>query len=309
MAPLVEIRDLVYEYPGFRALRDISATIDAGTITALVGPNGAGKTTLLRCLAALDSPYSGEIWLDGLNIHEAPRQSHRMMGYLSDFFGLYDELTVKQCLIYRAAIQRLNPAEQTEAIHWAAAAVKLDDRLNQKAGELSRGLRQRLAIGQAIIHRPKLLLLDEPASGLDPEAREDLASLLTSLRDAGMTIVVSSHILAELEAYSSHMLIIDKGQIVDHAGVGAPSAPGDTVQITVALSEPHPKLQNLLADKVDNLELSEKTARFSLKGGIAAQQELLKALVTHGIPVISFGPERINLQDTYIERVREGRIQ
>jgi ABC-2 type transport system ATP-binding protein len=142
---------------------------------------------------------------------------------------------------------------------------------------------------------------------LDPEARDDLASLLTSLRDAGMTIVVSSHILAELEAYSSHMLIIDQGQIVDHAGVGAPSTLGDTVQIMVALSEPHTDLQNLLADKVENLDLSDKTARFSLKGGIAAQQALLKALVSRGVPVISFGPERINLQDTYIERVREGR--
>jgi len=307
MTSLVEMRDLVYEYPGFRALHNLCATIQKGTITALVGPNGAGKTTFLRCLAALEAPYSGTINLDGLNIHSDPRLSHTQMGYLSDFFGLYDDLTVEQCLSYRAYAQELVADQASDAIAWAAESVNLTDRLGQKAGELSRGLRQRLAIGQAIIHKPKLLLLDEPASGLDPEARDDLATLLTQLRDGGMTIVVSSHILAELEAYSSHMLIIDKGHIVDHTVVGDASPVSDSAALTVQLMEPHAEFEKILSNVADNARVIDTTAQFSLKGGPQAQRDLLKKLIEAGVPVIFFGPERVNLQDTYIERMREGR--
>lgn len=307
MTSLVEIRDLVYEYPGFRALHNLCATIPKGTITALVGPNGAGKTTFLRCLAALEAPYSGTINLDGLNIHSDPRLSHTQMGYLSDFFGLYDDLTVEQCLSYRAYAQELVADQASDAIAWAAESVNLTDRLGQKAGELSRGLRQRLAIGQAIIHKPKLLLLDEPASGLDPEARDDLAKLLTQLRDGGMTIVVSSHILAELEAYSSHMLIIDKGHIVDHTVVGDASPVSDSAALTVQLLEPHAEFEKILSNVADNARVIDTTAQFSLKGGPQAQRDLLKKLIEAGVPVIFFGPERVNLQNTYIERMREGR--
>ncbi|HAT35192.1 MAG TPA: ABC transporter ATP-binding protein [Rhodospirillaceae bacterium] len=304
---MVEIRDLVYEYPGFRALHSISAEIEPATITALVGPNGAGKTTLLRCLAALEPPYSGAITLDGLDIHGEPRKSHEMMGYLSDFFGLYDKLSVEQCLTYRADAQGLDEADRQAAIEWAAKAVKLSDRLDQKAGELSRGLRQRLAIGQAIIHRPKLLLLDEPASGLDPEAREDLANLLLELREGGMTIVVSSHILAELEAYSSHMLIIDDGRIVDHTAIRSTEASEKPVRLAIELSEAHPDFEKLLKNEGELIEISKTAARLDITGGPDSRQSLLKRLVDAGLPVASFGPERVNLQDAYIERVREGR--
>lgn len=307
MTALVDIRDLVYEYPGFRALHRITAAIEPATITALVGPNGAGKTTLLRCLAALEPPYSGVITLDGLDIHAEPRKSHELMGCLSDFFGLYDALTVKQCLTYRADAQGLSEADRGAAIDWAAQAVKLTDRLDQKACELSRGLRQRLAIGQAIIHRPKLLLLDEPASGLDPEAREDLADLLRNLQEGGMTIIVSSHILAELEAYSTHMLIIDDGRIVDHAALRPGAAPDRPARLAIELAEPHPDFEELLKGAGELVEISETAARLDLTGGAAAQQAMLKGLIDAGLPVLSFGPERVKLQDAYIERMREGR--
>jgi ABC-2 type transport system ATP-binding protein len=306
MTALVEIRDLVFEYPGFRALHGVSAEIAAGTITALVGPNGAGKTTLLRCLAALDQPYQGTIHLDGLDIHEHPRDGHRMMGYLSDFFGLYDNLTVRQCLTHRARIHALDAEE--EAIAWAADAVRLTDRLGHKAGDLSRGLRQRLAIGQAIIHKPKLLMLDEPASGLDPEARQDLADLLTALRGMGITIVVSSHILAELEAYSSHMLIIDQGRILEHAPTGtAAAAPDRPVAIALSLAEPFPGLADLLAGEAEEFAAEGQQARFTLAGGAEAQQRVLKKLIEAGVPVTAFAPVAVNLQDAYIERVRRER--
>ena len=161
---MIEVENLVFDYPSKRALRGVSFSVAAGSITALVGPNGAGKTTLMRCLAGLETPVLGRAVIDGLDVHEHPRDCHRRMGYLSDFFGLYDTLTVEQCLRYRAGAQGLPAASHGVLIEKAAARTGIADRLNQKAGELSRGLRQRVAIAQAILHEPAIILLDEPAS-------------------------------------------------------------------------------------------------------------------------------------------------
>jgi ABC-2 type transport system ATP-binding protein len=211
---MIDVRDLVYEYPSKRALEGVSLAVPAQTIVALVGPNGAGKTTLLRCLAALEPPYSGMVRIDGLDTREYPREIHSRLGYLPDFYGLYDELSVCRCLTYAAWSHGIAAAAVEPAVAKAAERVGLSDRMETKAGELSRGLRQRLGIGQAIVHEPKVLLLDEPAAGLDPQARRDLSVLLLALRDAGMTLVVSSHILAELEDYCSEMIIIENGRVV-----------------------------------------------------------------------------------------------
>src|SRR3954464_13961982 len=168
---MIEIQGLVFEYPGRRALDGVSLSIQQGAITALVGPNGAGKTTLLRLMAALETPYGGRVTIDGLDTRDAPRAIHERLGYLPDFFGLYDALSVRRCLFYAARAHGIGAAQAGGAAEGAAARVGLSDRMEQAAGSLSRGLRQRLAIAQAIVHRPRVLLLDEPAAGLDPQAR------------------------------------------------------------------------------------------------------------------------------------------
>ena len=183
MSAMIAVSDLVFDYPGTRALDHVTFALEEKTITALVGPNGAGKTTLLRCLAGLDTPFAGQISVGGLDVLSEPRQSHRRMGFLADSFGLYDDLSVEQCLLYSAAALGLPSAEQTKAARLAAERLALSDRYRQTVGTLSRGLRQRLAIAQTIVHRPEVLLLDEPASGLDPEARLGLADTLRRLRD------------------------------------------------------------------------------------------------------------------------------
>src|SRR5262249_42233287 len=142
--PMIEVENLVYEYPTARALKGVSLSVADGTITALVGPNGAGKTTLLRCLAALENPYSGRVTIGGLDRMAAPRELHAGMGYLPDFYGLYDDLTVRRCLTYAARSHGIAPAGADGAVQKAAQRVGLSDRLDSKAGELSRGLRQRL---------------------------------------------------------------------------------------------------------------------------------------------------------------------
>src|ERR1700682_3174197 len=160
---MIDVRELVYEYPTARALKGVSLRVPDQTITALVGPNGAGKTTLLRCLAALENPYSGKVRIDGLDTTQSPREIHARMGYLPDFYGLYDDLTVHRCLSYAARSHGISPALSGAALERAASRVGLPARLESKAGELSRGLRQPLAIGQAIVQEPHVLRLDEPA--------------------------------------------------------------------------------------------------------------------------------------------------
>ena len=178
---MIEVKDVIYDYATARALHGVSFSVASGAVLALVGPNGAGKTTLMRCMAALDSPTEGQIAIAGIDTGDDPRGVHAAIGYLPDFFGLYDELSVRRSLTYAARSRGVPPAETEAAVAEAARRVQLDDRLEQRAGELSRGLRQRLAIAQTIVHRPRVLLLDEPAAGLDPEARRSLSDLILKL--------------------------------------------------------------------------------------------------------------------------------
>jgi ABC-2 type transport system ATP-binding protein len=302
---MISVEGLTFDYPGLRALDDVSFAIEARTITALVGPNGAGKTTLLRSMAALAIPAKGRVTVDGLDVHRAPREAHRRMGYLSDFYGLYDDLTVRQCLVYRAAAQGVPAADAEPLVADVAARLAIDDRMAQKAGTLSRGLRQRLAIAQAIVHRPSVVLLDEPASGLDPEARAGLAQVLRGLRDAGMTLIVSSHILAELEDYSTHMLILGEGRVVEHRAIAGVS---ESRHMILRLARPDPRLAAVLGARPDvsGLEIDGPAARFKL-ADLGKRHDLLRDLVNGGFDVAAFDIERQSLQEAYIATMRQER--
>jgi len=213
---------------------------------------------------------------------------------------------VSQCLSFVARANGIEPHNVPGAVGRAAGRLQLGDRLHDKAGTLSRGLSQRLAIAQAIVHEPGVLLLDEPASGLDPEARNALAQLFLDLRDQGMTLVVSSHILAELESYSTTMLILRHGRVVEHENLQGGGA-DVTTPMHLTLSAPHPALESLLvaAEGVSDCRIENLGARFRFAGDGQAQHRLLKRLVDQGVPVAGFAEERVNLQDAYLERVRE----
>jgi ABC-2 type transport system ATP-binding protein len=306
-APIARVAGLDYEYPGVRALSGVSFELARGTVTALVGPNGAGKTTLLRCLAGLDAPLEGAIEVAGVDVLEAPREAHRKLGYLSDFFGVYEALTVAQCLAHAAAMQGVPGAGVDEAVRRTALRLGLADRLGQAAGTLSRGLRQRLAIGQALIHGPELLLLDEPAAGLDPEARHSLAALFRTLEDEGMTLIVSSHILAELDEYSTHMLVLRGGEVVEHRALEGGPGPGER-RLRVGLAAPDAALAAKLATLagVRVIEADGREAVLAWQGDDAAQAALLASMLAAGLAVIEFAGERENLHDSYLRTVREG---
>ncbi|HWU54064.1 MAG TPA: ABC transporter ATP-binding protein [Rhizomicrobium sp.] len=293
---MIEIRELVFEYPGHRALAGVSLTIVKNSITALVGPNGAGKTTLLRCMAALETPYSGSVTIDGLDTREAPRAIHAGLGYLPDFFGLYDALSVRRCLHYAARAHGIGASAAAGAAEVAAERVGLSDRMEQAAGALSRGLRQRLAIAQAIVHQPKVLLLDEPAAGLDPKARRDLSQLLLSLRKGGMTLVVSSHILAELEDYSDRMVIVDHGRIAGGESIALKTG----TRLRIVLAAPRQDLKDFLSGQgAQILEATANQAVVSMAADAGARARLLAALVAAGFAVADFTEDVRALEDVY----------
>ena len=296
---MIEIRELVFEYPGHRALAGVSLTIVKNSITALVGPNGAGKTTLLRCMAALETPYSGSVTIDGLDTREAPRAIHAGLGYLPDFFGLYDALSVRRCLHYAARAHGIGASAAAGAAEVAASRVGLSDRMEQAAGRLSRGLRQRLAIAQTIVHQPKVLLLDEPAAGLDPKARRDLSQLLLSLRSNGMTLVVSSHILAELEDYSDRMVIVDHGRIAGGESIALKTG----ARLRIVLAAPHEGLEDFLNGQgVQVLEAKADQAVVSMAADARARARLLAALIGAGFAVADFTEDARALEDVYFSQ-------
>lgn len=301
---MIAVDKLIFEYPGTRALDDVSFRILQGSITALVGPNGAGKTTLLRCMAALDRPVAGGINIDGIDVLEHPRECHRLIGYLSDFFGLYQRLTVRQCLHFVARAQGINDDACEEAIADVSLNLSIDDRLDMRPGELSRGLKQRLAIAQAIIHKPRVVLLDEPASGLDPEARHELAKLFLNLQRKGMTLLVSSHILAELEAYCTDMLVLRQGRIVEHVTV---KSQAQSKPYKLVLAQPIEHLADLLKILPDVNILSiedNRQALLQIPDDTQQQHAVLKALMALELPVCEFAPASSNLQDAYLQTIK-----
>ena len=312
---IIEVTGLTFDYPGFRALDNVTLSMAPGTVTALVGPNGAGKTTLLRCIAALETPLSGSVRVAGLDVYESPREVHRLMGYLSDSFGLYSELTVAQGLEYAARSQGLASAAVAQAVQDTARRMGLADKLGKAASTLSRGQRQRLAIGQAIIHSPQVLLLDEPASGLDPEARSSLAHVFKALQAQGMSLLVSSHILAELDEYSTHMLALDRGRVLEHRalspGAHVVSASGAPTERLLRLefaqgaqaaafwlgSQPGVRVSRAESHGVE----------IGFTGDAQAQAALVATCVMAGHALSLIAPVTENLQQSYLKSLQAGR--
>lgn len=300
---MIEVHSLVYEYPTKRALDGVSLRIEPGTITALVGPNGAGKTTLMRCIAALEMPYSGRVLIDGRDTREEPRRIHEDLSFLPDFFGLYDQLSVRRCLTFAALAHGLRGRRVAAAVEKAAERVGLTDRMHQKAAELSRGLRQRLAIGQSIVHEPKVILLDEPASGLDPDARRSLSQLFLELRASGITLIVSSHILSELEDYSSSMIIIQDGKL---AGGQAVSLVHDRALYALEVEGLAEGLADFLRalPGVASAEVEGGTARIALDGP-SRRAAVIRAAIERGYDVVGFGGARRTLEQAYLDTTRK----
>ena len=301
---MISVEHLIYEYPGHRAIDDISFTLRRGSITALVGPNGAGKTTLLKCLSALIKPFGGKIFINNLDVLKYPRESHKMMGFLPDFFGLYDNLSVYQSLSYFAMAHGAEFSRIEPRVLEIVENLNLKDKLNEKVSSLSRGMRQRLGIGQAMIHDPELLLLDEPASGLDPEARYALSELFLKLNRQGKTLVVSSHILSELDQYATDMLILRQGKIVESSVKPDESEKRKLCLKLLTIPDQLPEVLEK-NELVQALSIEGDTIRFEFSGDETAQHHLLKSLILSDLAIREFYVKREGVQEQYLETVRE----
>ena len=304
---MIEVENLIFDYPGVRALDDISFTIPEGSITALVGPNGSGKTTLFKCIATLQTPYQGRIFINGNDVLNNPVALKKDLGFLQDFFGLYNKLTIEQVLTYFALAYKIPKDDISARIDELLDKLQLPNK-KTKIIKLSRGMRQRVAIAQTIVHNPKLLLLDEPASGLDPEARILLGELFKELNAMGMTIVVSSHILAELDRYASDILIIQKGKIVSHESVKNSNTDTDERIIEFSITDYVPELEERIKafDAVGDCIIEEKSVTVQFNGDEQEQSEFLKHLLAHNIPVISFREKEIDMQEHYLSILSKG---
>ncbi len=211
---LVETRDLTRRYGNSLALNSLTLTIPQGAIFGFIGPNGAGKTTTMRILTTLLLPTSGQAWVAGHSVVREPQAVRRMVGFMPDFFGVYDNLKAWEYLDFFAAAYGVPASRRTTLINELLDLVDLSHKRDAYVMDLSRGMKQRLSLARTMAHNPELLILDEPASGLDPRARVELRELLRELQALGKTIMISSHILTELAEMCTHIGIIEQGTLL-----------------------------------------------------------------------------------------------
>lgn len=290
------------EYGDVAAVKDINFSVPRGAVMALVGPNGAGKSTLLKMLSAVLEPTRGSAVVNGVDVNADPRGVHASVGFLPDFFGLYEELTVREYLEYFARAYRVPAAGRESLIARTLGDVDLAEKGAVPVQALSRGMRQRLAIGRTLLHEPPLLLLDEPASGLDPESRHDLQKLFTRMAKAGKTLIVSSHILTELEDYCTHVAILREGNLVACGSLAEVRASiGRKRRVRVrAAGGPEGALAALRAAGLESAAAEGGSVFFDFSGGEEELPGILKSLLDGGVKVLHFGEEGGGIQETYL---------
>jgi ABC-2 type transport system ATP-binding protein len=295
---IIKIQNVSKRYATVHALSNFSLEIPRGSIYGLIGPNGAGKSTLLRILAALISPSSGEVWFDRQEVSQNPSSIQRKIGYMPDFFGVYPDLTAVEYLEFYAGIHKIPRKKRAHIIADLLELVDLSSKRDELVEMLSRGMKQRLCLARALIHDPDVLLLDEPASGLDPRARVELRELIRSLQSIGKTIIISSHILPDMSDMCSAIAIMQSGRLV---------ASGDVEQITQQASgtrqleiylleaERVPQAIGVLQDEPGMSNITHKEGNLLLadfSGDDQALHLILAELFSKGVPITSFAPRR-----------------
>src|SRR5215831_8334357 len=245
--PIIQIHDLHHAYKQQQALNGVSFNVDAGSIHGFVGPNGAGKTTTLKILATLLKPQRGIVRVFGLNIVSQYKDVRRKLGFMPDHFSLYRQMTVQEYLDFFAAAYGMNYEERTRVVSNVLALTDMEARRTDMIKGLSRGMQQRISLARVLVHDPQLMLLDEPASGLDPRARIELMEILQELRRMGKTIFISSHILSELALLCDSVTIVDRGTVrYSGAMSGLHRRDEETADYMLSLVEDHPETEAAL---------------------------------------------------------------
>lgn len=310
---MLVIEHLRKEYKNLVALDDLSFTLEPGDIFGFIGPNGAGKTTTIRMVATLLVPTSGTAYIDGIDVTKYPDDVRSLMGYMPDFFGVYDDVKVWEYLDFFAAAYRIPKTLRGQVINDVLELTDLTVKRDSYVEELSRGMKQRLCLAKTLVHDPKLLLLDEPASGLDPRARIELKELLKALRDMGKTILISSHILPELADFCNKIGIIEKGKLLLFGGVDEILAQingGRGVRVRLAAGDdPDRAIEVLQAiPGVKGVTRDTRELEVTLDHEQAQQHTILAALITAGFRVESCAETQLDLEDLFMS-VTQGAVQ
>ena len=300
---MIETRDLTKKYDELFAVKSLSIKLDKGDVFGFIGPNGAGKTTTMRMLATLLNPTWGEAYVGGYSIYTKPKEIRRMIGFMPDFFGVYDDMKVIEYLEFFAAAYRINGQQRRKVCHDVLELVGLGYKRDALATSLSRGMNQRLGLARVLLHDPQVLLLDEPASGLDPRVRIEIRHVIKRLGEMGKTIMVSSHILPELADMCNKIGIIEKGELKENSEVHElikRVRPQVILRIAVAgVGEGAAKLleQHSAVEKVEPVD---GQLVVTLKNGVHDYSDLATMLVTNGQKLTMFKEDELNLEGAFM---------
>ncbi len=310
MGSIIEIQGLTKKYGDLTALNDLTLTIDEGEVFGFIGPNGAGKTTTMRILTTLLKPTSGKAWVAGESVIDNPRAVRRNIGYMPDFFGVYDDMKVWEYLDFFAACYDIPAVTRLGMIDDLLALVDLGHKKDAFVDSLSRGMKQRLCLARTLAHDPQVLILDEPASGLDPRARIEMRELLRELKLMGKTIFFSSHILSEVADICTSIAILEAGSLVaygDMTEMKRQLRAHRLIQLRV-LGELMPVQEFLLRHEAvesiitaEEADIPSDALRFDFTGDDESLSDLLASLIANNFRVVGFQEETGDLEDVFLQ--------
>jgi ABC-2 type transport system ATP-binding protein len=309
MTAAIEIKELNKSYGGRVAVDGLNLTVETGEVFGFVGPNGAGKTSTIRILAGLLRPTSGEVSVAGYSVSQSLVEVKRRIGYMPDFFGVYPDLSVQEYLDFFSACYQIPEGRRSALIDELLELMELSHRRMDRVDQLSRGLKQRLSLARTLIHDPQVLLLDEPAAGLDPRARIEIRELLVELARMGKTVFFSTHILSDVAEICNRVGIIEAGKLVAVGGLEQlhlQVLPRRQIELTLLerldeaaqLLEQRPNISQVQRHALN--ENSRQRLTFEFDGDDAALSQLLSDLVQNQIPVLHFSEDARNLEDVFM---------
>ena len=298
--PALVIEHLRVDFPEIIAVNDLTLTIDSGDVCGLIGPNGAGKTTTMRAISGLQECTRGSVKVSGYELAQEPDELKRQLGFMPDFCPVYDQLTASEFLDHYA--RAYDVPNRNKRIEECLELTWLTEKRNALCEELSRGMKQRLVLAKTLLPDPKVLLLDEPASGLDPLGRLELRKLLLQLRDANKAVLISSHILSELSGFCNKAAIMERGKLVMFGTISELGQKLNACKMSVKWRADGDKAQEILRGaNVKNLQATRDGATFDFDAGPDALDELLKTLIVRGIRVSEWRSVGDDLEQIFLQ--------
>ncbi len=307
---IVEIRNFSKRYGDFEAVKDFNLDIEEGDIYGFIGPNGAGKTTTIRFLSTLLEPTTGEARICGLDVLKKPLEVRKVIGYMPDMFGVYEGMRVWEYIDFFAAVYGIAKADRRKIIDDVIQLLDLDKKRDTFVEGLSRGMQQRLCLAKTLVHDPKVLILDEPASGLDPRARVFIKELLKALRDMGKTIFISSHILSELADCCNKVGIIERGELLASGGVREIlSQFSESLRLEIEILSDPGACENILhsVPEITSVEVFGQMFKVEFTGELTSIPEIHKKLTDGGVEILWFKDTPPDLEDVFM-RVTKGEV-